>query len=113
MLWRDSSISDDRQQEADCSLGIFLSLGFVICNVLVVYAIERVVSLEAALLGRTITIAFVSTFIAFKLFYYDESGYGITIIELVAGIILLSGLELFYREPEHEIEVSTNFHPVG
>lgn len=101
--------SDDRYQEVDCSLGVVLLILFVLCNILVVYAIERIISLDASLLGRSITTAFFTTFTAFLLFYRDESGSGIVVVELAACIALASGLELFYSEPENDAEVSTNF----
>ena len=112
ILWGHCYTSDDRYQDVDCSVGAILLLVFVLCNILVVYAIERIVRVEANLLGRSITTAFFTTFVAFLFFYQDDSSSGILFIQLAAFAALASGLELFYSEPEHDVEVSTNFASV-
>ena len=113
ILSRDCSSSDDRYQDVDCSLGVVPLIAFVFCNILVVYAIERIVSVDASFLGRTITMSFVASFIAFLFLYQDESGSGVVMIEVAASVALALGLEQFYRDPEHDVEVSTNLTSVA
>ena len=90
----------------NCRYSSLLVLGYVFSNVIVLECIGRVLQSNNIILARSMAAAVFLSFLALGIF--DSA---INIIDVVAIIILLIGMEVYGHDPEPDVEAVTNFSP--
>ena len=99
---------------AVCSYSYLLVLGYVTSNIIVLECIDRVLRTSNQILERAMAAA---VFVAFlTLLLYDNnfglSGCAVDLPNVVAIVTLLTGMEIYGRDPEPDVEVVTGFVPI-
>jgi hypothetical protein len=104
-------------ERTSCVLLFWLVLGYVLSTILVLYCVEKILVTNSRILGRTMVVAVLLSFIVAWLydFYYrdlvQDSTFGYA--DILSLIVLLVGMEIFGRDPEPEPELMTNFSPAS
>ena len=96
----------------NCSESMGVVLGYVICNAAVVVSMSTLLQLGHQLLGRATEAAILFAFVV--LWAYDVhvnrslmfGGNG-GIIDILAIVVLIAGMEVYDRDPEPDVEVIT------
>jgi hypothetical protein len=96
--------------EVDCYLGILLLFLFVACNFTILHCIDRIVSLNPSALGVSVNISLFLSFVVMTMFY--ASDLGLLLIELPAFFMLIIALDIYYKEPEADVELLTSYSPI-
>jgi len=99
-----------------CENSIWLIIGFVVSNILVLECIGRVLQTSNQILGRAMAAAIFVAFIALGIYdvQSDTPAYGffnsnIGLADVISIIILICGIEIFGRDEEPDVEVLTMF----
>lgn len=103
-----------------CENSIWLIVGFVVSNILVLECIGRVLQTSNQILGRSMAAAIFVAFIALGVYdvQSNEPAYGyfnsnIGIADMLSIIFLLAGMEVFGRDDEPEEIFVTNYEGVS
>lgn len=119
---------DDYGQESfivlDCGSSMFLVVGFVLANLLIIMSINYVLHTSTNWLGRSIVFAVTVAFVVLWIYdchvlnYYGSwgawlggqlFGSSVSFVDIISLVLLLIGLEIYGRDPEPDIEVITNY----
>ena len=97
----------------DCSESMGVVAGYVLSNAVVVVCMSTVLQLSNQILGRATEAAILTAFVV--LWMYDVNinnssmfGGNEGIIDLLAIVVLIAGMEIYDRDPEPDVEIITN-----
>lgn len=112
---------DDLTYYVDCSNSMWLILAYVIASIVVMSAIDSVIHTNSHILGRVMVSAILGAFLVLWLYDVKYSRYqpipyifggSVGLVDIIAVIILLIGMEIYGRDPEPDVEVITNYYKV-
>lgn len=113
---------DDLSYYVDCSNSMWLILTYVIANLVVLSSIDSVIHTNSHILGRVMVSAIFGAFLVLWLYDVEYSRYqpipyifggSVGIVDILAVIILLVGMEIYGRDPEPDVEVITDYNMPG
>lgn len=112
--YRDDFIDDQGFGDYGSSMGVII--GYVISNAVVVICMSSVLELSNQILGRSTEAAIFAAFIVLWLYDAHINGDGIYncnggLIDILAIILLLIGMEIYDKDPEPDVELITNRIP--
>ena len=109
----DSSQLHQDDMYVNCSESMGVVLGYVACNAIVVVSMSTVLRVGHQYLGRATEAAILGAYVV--LWVYDvhvnhttSLGGNEGIFDILAIIVLISGMEVYDRDPEPDVELITN-----
>lgn len=99
----------------DCEYSMWIVIGYVILNIVVIECINKVLQTSNQLLGRCLAASVLVAFVALGI--YDTNvdyGYGffgsnVGIVDIISIILLIYGLEVYGCDNEPDVEIITNY----
>ena len=103
---------------AVCSNVLWLIIAYVLSTVCMLQCIEQVLQSSDQLLGRTMSAAVCAAFFLLAIYdsmvhYYSYGIFdsGVNVMDTISILILACGMEVYCRDPEPDVEVTTNYSP--
>lgn len=104
----------------ECPNSLYIIVGYVLSTFTVIMSINSVLTIGNRIVGRVVSGAVLAAFIV--LWFYDfltASGYHsiflschVSVLDVLAIIVLLAGMEVYGQDPEPDVEIITNY-PMG
>jgi hypothetical protein len=103
----------DTDLYVDCSESMWVVVGYVLSNAVVMLCMSSVLMLSNQILGRATEAAIFAAFAmlwVYDVHINDSSMFGgnAGIIDIVAIVVLIVGMEVYDRDPEPDVQVITN-----
>lgn len=103
---------------ATCEHSIYIIMGYVLSTFIVIMSINSVLQIGNQIVGRAVAGSVLAAFIVLWLYdYLTEGGVNhsvilschVSVLDILAIIVLLCGMEVYGRDPEPDVEIITNY----
>jgi hypothetical protein len=106
---------DDTSREIHCGDSMYLIIGYVIATFAILASINIVLQYSGLIVSRAVSTAIFAAFVVLSIYDLHESasegflGGKIGIFDYFAIIILITGMEIYGRDPEPDVEIITQY----